>query len=814
MADTIETTTIERLQTQLRESDQHRTDLAVENSILRQQIAALQVPHNTSNEHLPSQECAQKQHVQEELHQSRAQLQAILDNAAVGIVMGNEQNYFTFVNQQVADTLGYSAEEMYQMQLFDLIHPAEIDMAYSDLQALHQGEVGTYNRERRYRCKDGSYIWTNVSVRAIRNKHNAIDSIVAVLIDITERKQLEERLREWNSELEQRVLEHTMQLRSANEDLRQMNQRLAFYAYIVESVSDAIISTDMDFHIQSWNRAAENIYGWQRDEVIGKTLDETLATTYPEGPEEAGLFFEEHGFWEGEVIQKHKHGQTVLVHLSVTLLKDDKDNPIGFVGINHDRTEQKRVEEAYRVLVEHSIQGLIIFQDEEVVFTNAKMQSIIQGNSIQSLIAKHLNPDDQTIALQRKQDLLTGTTILSSQEYCIKTKSGENQWVEVHTAPIPFAGKTAMQVSFIDISERKQAEEALRESEARYRTLIETSPNAIFLVDRDCVIRFCNPQAVRLFGYETSQELHGRSSKNLFFPDREEQRSNQTFIETKKIRNRECTLQRKDGSYFAAELNTSVIINEAGGTDAIMVIVRDITRQKQLQANLIANERFAASGRLVASVAHEINTPLQALHNFVDLARIASEMDRDTFLVQALYEIERVSHIVNQLLDLYRPAATKPNHVDVHALLNRIMLLLGKRVKEQKIYVDRQQIPNTISVWGETNELTQVFLNIIINALDAMPNGGTLSISCQKQDHATHIAVSDTGEGIDPDRMNYIFQPFVTTREHGIGLGLEISIQIVQQCGGTIEVESTLDEGSTFTIILPNKDSGMTHGKK
>lgn len=484
----------------------------------------------------------------------------------------------------------------------------------------------------------------------------------------------------------------------------------------------------------------------------------------------------------------------------------------------------------------------------------------------------------------------------------------------------------------------------MSESEELYRTLVETSPDAIFLTDLDGFIHFCNHRAAQLFAFASPDSLLGMHSAALVC-------SNETLLNPLKhadqssnvqnYRNIEYTMCKQDGSHFPAEVSSSVVVDQEQSPIALIIVVHDISNRKeaemsmqmayasmkelnqdlrqsrnvlraifdglydglllldrdnqiqainramalllgkslddligtvfegtefgdsladllsamnttapalsrkriryhspdevtrildvqtimlsppeyaipqtivhvadvtehvQLQARLIENERFAASGRLSASVAHEINTPLQALYNSLDLLQIANDQDRETFLAYALKEIRRISHIVRQLLDMYRPGAKVPGAVDVAGIIERVLLLTGKRLRDQRIVVENNIQDELPQPEGREDELTQVILNLIMNALDSMPQGGILRVNGAADQHTLTITVSDTGCGIHSDLLPRIFEPFVTTKEKGTGLGLAISSQIVKQHGGTMHVESQPERGSAFTVQLP-----------
>jgi signal transduction histidine kinase len=226
------------------------------------------------------------------------------------------------------------------------------------------------------------------------------------------------------------------------------------------------------------------------------------------------------------------------------------------------------------------------------------------------------------------------------------------------------------------------------------------------------------------------------------------------------------------------------------------------TAEQELQ-RAMEQERFAVAGRLAAGAAHEINTPLQTVQTSLELMRSLPGEQHDVLLVDALEEIQRVGRIVRQLLDLYRPASE--GAVDLSALVERVLLLLDKRIQDQRVEV-RRTTAAVLPVHGRADELTQVVINLVVNALDVMPAGGVLTFRILPGDESlSHLAleIADTGPGVPPELRAQIFDPFVTTKAEGTGLGLAISCQIVERHRGKLTLGPPASGGSTFRVLLP-----------
>ena len=229
---------------------------------------------------------------------------------------------------------------------------------------------------------------------------------------------------------------------------------------------------------------------------------------------------------------------------------------------------------------------------------------------------------------------------------------------------------------------------------------------------------------------------------------------------------------------------------------------------EESQAQLVKAEKLAATGKLAASLAHEINNPLQAIQNCLHLVTQRRSLDKDKrqrYLSMAQEEVQRLIDLVQRMLDFYRPTTESKGPVDVQEILDDVLSLAGKRIQHGKIVVHRDACDPLPPVLGIANQLKQVFLNITINAVEAMPHGGDLYIDSVWDEQRGEVGVSftDSGDGIPLAELANIFDPFYTSKPKGTGLGLSVSHGIIERHGGRIDVRSDVGKGSTFTVHLP-----------
>jgi two-component system NtrC family sensor kinase len=225
------------------------------------------------------------------------------------------------------------------------------------------------------------------------------------------------------------------------------------------------------------------------------------------------------------------------------------------------------------------------------------------------------------------------------------------------------------------------------------------------------------------------------------------------------------------------------------------------------QAQLIQAEKLAAMGRLTASIAHELNNPLQAIQNCLHLIihRALGEDKQRKYLIMAQEEVDRLISTVQRMLDFYRPAPKQHRETDVHQVIEDVLALTDKRLQRGRVRVRTHYDLAMPTLNAIKNQLKQVFLNLVVNAIEAMPRGGELTISSALSDDGKWalVAFRDQGIGLSQQAIAHLFEPFYTTKSQGTGLGLSVSYGIIEQHGGFIQVESAEGQGSCFTVKLP-----------
>jgi PAS domain S-box-containing protein len=360
-------------------------------------------------------------------------------------------------------------------------------------------------------------------------------------------------------------------------------------------------------------------------------------------------------------------------------------------------------------------------------------------------------------------------------------------------------------------NELRELNQRLLQSRDVLRALFDSLQDGLLLIDEHGYVQEINEPMATLFG-STPHEIVGNFWESYYqqqaphFPGHLVFNPPDDHSETHQRVRYTCP------SGHICILDLRVIMLQKAGYTANQVILHvvDVTEQIQFQERMLENERFAANGKLAARVAHEINTPLQAIQTAIAVAqRSDTEQERTTFLTHAQEEVQRVGHIVRQLLDLYRADEETTDMTHVNNLIKKVLVIMGTLAQKRKITIEHILAPELPLVRIHADELRQVLVNLIVNAFDSMESGGNLMVRTGVRERSDNvgnlvfIAITDDGCGIPPQEHERIFAPFVTTKKQGAGLGLAITRQIVQEYGGRIQINSQPGKGTTVTILFP-----------
>jgi PAS domain S-box-containing protein len=456
-------------------------------------------------------------------------------------------------------------------------------------------------------------------------------------------------------------------------------------------------------------------------------------------------------------------------------------------------------------IISKDLNGTIISwnQAAERVFGYSAEEII--GQSILRLIPPDLQHEEDQIL----RKLRAGEQIDHHETVRVR-KNGEKFSVSVTISPVRDASGHVIGASKIarDISERRKADE----SRFRLAAIVDSADDAIISKDLNGIVTSWNEGAHRMFGY-TADEMVGQPVLRLI-PQAlhyEEDEILRKLRSGGRIDHYETTRRKKNGETLEVSVTISPIRDASGRVIGASKIARDISDRKRIERLLVQSEKFAATGRMAATIAHEINNPLESLINLIFLARQNSAVGgkAHSYLLTAEQEMERVSHIARQTLGYYRDT-NLPTGLYLHDLIENVLTVYNSKLLAARISVDTR-FDDLQKITVSKGEMLQVFSNIIANAIDAMRHEGVLRISTRNLISSAGVGiqtvVQDSGTGIAPEHVEKVFDPFFTTKgELGTGIGLWVARQLVERRGGQISLASSREKGNsgtTITIFIP-----------
>jgi PAS domain S-box-containing protein len=611
---------------------------------------------------------------------------------------------------------------------------------------------------------------------------------------------------------------------------------------MLDAAKDAIIIFDLDGHIKYWNKGAERQYGWKQDDVRGELIHSLLKTVFHPSLEAISDYLFRTGRWEGELRQTTRAGVVITVMSNWTLQYGARNVPVAILETTRDITDRKQAEEKLRAaslyarsLIEASLDPLVTISAEGKITDANEATEELTGYARNELIGSDFSdyftePEvarrgyqqvfadgfvkDYTLAIQNKSG---GITDVMYNATVYRDEAGEVQGV--------FAAAR-------DVTELKRAEgelqrysghlEALvdertarlKESEQQYRTLVETANNIILTTNTEGILTFVNDYGASFFGYRPD-ELIGQDIM-IIVPEVESTgRLLKPLVNSILASPADYPVNlnenvTKDGRRVWIQWANESLIDRDGRHIGHLAIGIDFTELKKTEEALKNAERLAGIGETAAMIGHDLRNPLQVLQYVVDLQRLRIERipseqrgpddwERESELFDKISEqVFYMNKIVGDLQDFARPIVPENEEVDIKGLIDDVISSLPPA---DGMHIE-VRIPN-LHVMADPHLLHRVFANLLLNAMQAMPDGGKLNVSAFSEDGAIAVRVSDTGTGIHEDFKDKLFKPLFTGKAKGTGLGLAVVKRIVEAHGGEIIVESKVGEGSTFTVKLP-----------
>ncbi|MFH1038241.1 MAG: PAS domain S-box protein [PVC group bacterium] len=612
---------------------------------------------------------------------------------------------------------------------------------------------------------------------------------------------------------------------SAEDQVRLLSCALA-------SLKDAVYITDTNHNIIYVNEATIFTQGYRPQDVLGKKAFEFFEGVPGNPPDLAGMITREarNGFWIGEIFNRRKDGSVFPVQMIENTIYGEKGEVIGYIGISRDISEryeaQARLtesEEKYRFLIEHALSGIYIVSTEgRIIYVNPRFEEM-SGFPLRELIGSDIfrliHPEDLQWVKEMSSRRVAGLPVPEYWTCRAIRKNGDVGWFEVRSNLTQYEGRPALLGNFVEITEQRRAYEALRESEDRMRTLIDTTPDCILFKDGEGCWLLVNTAVIRLFEL-AGVDYRGKTDRELselrgFYRDvflTCEETDEKVWRSGTLFRGEEV-IPRPDGPARIMDVIKVPLYFPDGQRKGLVVLARDITDLKHSEERLREASKLETVGIMALAIAHEFNNILMGISGNAELAGYDSS---DRVLVKKATSTiirltRRAKTMIRRLGTFGRIEKLCLKPVAVTAIIEEALALHERELKLSNIRI-RKLYRDPALILADFSQLEQVFVNLIMNSCHAMAQAekGTLSVQVENIDGEVKIRFADTGVGIPGDKIPRIFEPFFTTKVAGekdwipsLGLGLWVSRQIIKEHGGNIAVESTPGRGTTFIITLP-----------
>jgi PAS domain S-box-containing protein len=725
-------------------------------------------------------------------------LTALFDHAPLGMALMAPDGALQRVNQTLATILGRSEEDLLASTVFDLLDD-EDSVGALRLALVARGREA-FQIEVRLRGDGGRTLTALFSATIVANMREEPVHYVCQILDITERAEAQERL-----EMNEAKLAEAQQI-----------ARLGSWEWE--------IATD---HV-TWSEELYRIYGVRSDRFsgsYGSNLDRVHADDRARVARVIENAVAERRPWSLDYRIVRPDGELRMIHARGEVVCDDQGRPAVVQGTCQDVTESRRVEDALRAaeqLFRRAFDdapigmALIDLEGRWLRLNRAICQML--GRSEQELRTTRLtelnHPEDRRLDRPLIKELLSGRRRSFAIEKRYVHADGQLIHALVHVSLMHGDGERPLYFlcQLVDITERRRAEAERRAAQERMQAIIDNSPALVIVKDLEQRYLLVNRRWEELFGPRVEDVLGRTSAEVLVERSPHQEDLDREVIETGEVREAMALVNGPDG-----EITFLVVkfpLRDADGqTYAVCTIATDITERRrsaeeraELETRLAQAQRLESVGQLAGGVAHDFNNLLSVILTCVGFAQ--RELPADNPVREDVEEIgraaDRAAALTRQLLMFSRREVVTPQVVDVGALVRDIERLLNRTLSE-RVALRISIGPDVVPVLIDPAQLEQVLVNLAVNARDAMPHGGTLSIAVNGVRGGVRITVADDGTGMPPEVRERAFEPFFTTKEagDGTGLGLATVHGVVVDAGGTVDIHSEIGGGTVVAIFLP-----------
>ncbi|MFX1577397.1 MAG: PAS domain S-box protein [Promethearchaeota archaeon] len=635
--------------------------------------------------------------------------------------------------------------------------------------------------------------WNNTFLTDIEGH---VSEILGIGIDLTEQQQTEESL-----EIIQQ--EHLL---------------------VLETVSDVVLILDSDFRVVSVSNAVEPLLGYKPKELVGKSFPEIGVLT-PDSLERAVenarrvLRGEKTPFSIYEFIRKdgrHKFGEI----RSAPIVRNGK--MVGIITIARDVTQRvlteaalKESEKKYRALVEQSLEGIVIIQDNKIVFANSVITKLsgYSHDEVLNLSTEEMwnaiHPEDRQQVMERLQNRMSGKVVPKRYQVRVFRKDGTFYWAELSVDLIEFSGKPAIQATYIDITDRKKVEE-------RYRSLVESVPVGLFRTTPDGRILDANPALAEMLGFDNKEALIQRKASEFYVDPRARKKWEELVRKEEVVRAFEAHFRSIDGELLWIELNARAIRDANGEVYCYEGTIEDITERKEAELKLSTAHQRAEF--LVDLMAHDLNNINQGI--MLSLELIASDEQLPKHLREGLQslvsQVERSADLISNV-KRFQSLESEPRRLSTRDLappFHAAVRAVERAFPNKQVFLSTNIEDQTYWVKGD-GFLTELFFNILHNAVK-MDRNPLVKIEVQasnvQANEFVKIEVQDQGPGVPDSEKKKIFNRFPKAMEkvRGSGIGLTLVQRILQRYGGQIKVKDRISgdhsQGANFVLLIPRGD--------